>query len=477
MDKNEQINVLIRKRLIRDGQVTSMKYLERIIIKVLYSILCLLFLIGCTRYNPDINDFDNTGFYANLKGSTLSPIGKKAAYYEGRIYYLSSELGRQGIYSMDTSGKDIRLEISVEDIRSINVRDDGIYYAGFAGIKKNPSGTFRQFRLLIQKTGETKTVDYLKDVDYACDWPVADGNVWDFYISNHGVVVICFAEVNHHMKVQIREVASFLNGHVVPRTDYTIVNEGTAVNYEGLNQSTLAVGQLNGISLISDSFSMTDSPTKEFLTFCLSVLDQNTRNDVVKMMTGSYLGYNDDDADYLRWFCRGNSDGFILASVHGLEKYDLATNTVSDIVTFDQPENVYAQIDCGDNFLVFTELLRKTYDLDYHYYRELKQTRALAESLYRVDPEIGAKQLLLAIEKENAFLYADAETTVTGGGKTISIYDISGDKAVLLRTIAIEHNILGYSNKVDTAGGWLFLYRFNEQTQRDELIEKVYIGS
>ena len=115
--------------------------------------------------------------------------------------------------------------------------------------------------------------------------------------------------------------------------------------------------------------------------------------------------------------------------------------------------------------------------MDYHYYRELKQTRALAESLYRVDPEIGAKQLLLAIEKENAFLYADAETTVTGGGKTISIYDISGDKAVLLRTIAIEHNILGYSNKVDTAGGWLFLYRFNEQTQRDELIEKVYIGS
>ena len=83
----------------------------------------------------------------------------------------------------------------------------------------------------------------------------------------------------------------------------------------------------------------------------------------------------------------------------------------------------------------------------------------------------------MTLEYNNAFLYTDAKTAVTGGGKTISIYDISGDKAVLLRTIEIEHSIVDYSNKTDTAGGWLFLYRFNEQTQRDELIEKVFIGS
>ena len=47
----------------------------------------------------------------------------------------------------------------------------------------------------------------------------------------------------------------------------------------------------------------------------------------------------------------------------------------------------------------------------------------------------------------------------------------------MLRTIQMEHNIVDRANKVDNAGGWLFLYRFNEQTQRDELIEKVFIGS
>jgi hypothetical protein len=77
----------------------------------------------------------------------------------------------------------------------------------------------------------------------------------------------------------------------------------------------------------------------------------------------------------------------------------------------------------------------------------------------------------------DAFLYIDASIAATASGKEISVYDISGDKAELLRTIGTDHNIVDRANKVDTAGGWLFLYRFNEETQRDELIEKVYIGS
>jgi len=452
------------------------KHLFGLASKVSCGILCLLLLYGCAPQDPNANNFDNTGFYANLKADAASTIGKKAAYYGERIYYLSSELGTQGIYSMDQQGEDMVLEIPVEDIRSINVRDDGIYYAGFTGIEENSSGPFRQFHLLIRKNDETNIADFLKDVGYPIPNSSFDGNVWDFYISNNGVVVICFAEVGGYRQLQMREVASFLNGDVISANDYEVLNKNIAIHYASFNQYKFEVGQLDGLYFLPDYFSYPEY-SGEFLSLCLSVVDLNAKGNVVKMLAGSYLGYNDDDADYLRWFCRGNSDGFILASVHGLENYDVATNTVSDIVTFDQPENVYAQIDCGDDFLVFTELLRETYDLDYRYSKILKQTRALAESLYRVDPETGAKQLLLTLEYNNAFLYTDAKTAVTGGGKTISIYDISGDKAVLLRTIEIEHSIVDYSNKTDTAGGWLFLYRFNEQTQRDELIEKVFIGS
>ena len=454
----------------------TMKHLFRRSCKVLSGVFCLLFLIGCTSYDPDINDFDKGGFYSNLKADASSTIGRKAACYDGRIYYLSSELGTQGIYSMNPEGEEIVLEIPIEDIRAINVRNDGIYYAGFTGIEVNLSGPYRQFRLLFRRNGETSTADFLKNVGYSNTRPSSDGNVLDFYISDNGVVVICFAEINHHRQVQLREVVSFQNGQPVYMADYKGAKYDPSIHYTGFNRNKIEIGQLDGLYFLPDYFSYPEY-NGEFLSLCLSVIDLNAKDNVVKMLTDWYLGYNDDSADYMRWFCRGSSDGFILASVHGLEKYDVATNTVLDIVTFDQPENMYAQIDCGDHFLVFTELLRKTYDLDYHYSNDLKQTRALAESLYRVDPETAARQLLMTLEYNNTFLYADAKTVVTGGGKTISIYDISDDKAVLLRTIEIEHSIVDYSNKVDTAGDWLFLYRFNEQTQRDELIEKVYIGS
>lgn len=456
-------------------QKPCMKFSRFICIWLVFSLI-ILTLSGCTSQALDINNFDNTGFYANLKVDAYSPIGRKSAYANGRIYYLSSELGTQGIYSMNQQGEDIVLEIPAEDIRSINVREDGIYYAGFTGMKENDSGSFRQFRLLSRKNDGTDNADFLKDAGYPIPNTKFDSNVWDFYISDNGVVVICFAEVNHHMQAQLRYVASFKNEKVVSASDYKVVNESSTIHYAGFNHNRFKVGYQESLYFLADYFSDPDYKG-EFLSSCLSVVDLNSIDHTVKMLTGSYLGYNDDNAYFLRWFCRGNSDEFILGSVHGLEKYDLATNTVSDIVTFDQPENVYFQIDCGDHFLVFTELLRRTYDLDYRYSNILKQTRALAESLYCVDPETGAKQLLLTLEDNNAFLYADANTAVTGGDKTISIYDITGDKAVLLRTIAIENNIVDYSNKVDTAGGWVFLYRFNEQTQRDELLEKVYIGS
>jgi hypothetical protein len=83
-----------------------------------------------------------------------------------------------------------------------------------------------------------------------------------------------------------------------------------------------------------------------------------------------------------------------------------------------------------------------------------------------LDPDTSEIVRLLHVGRNNAFLYADAKTAVTGGGKEISIYDISGDTAILQRTIEIEHNIVDRANKVDTAGSWLFLYRFNEKTQR-----------
>jgi hypothetical protein len=102
---------------------------------------------------------------------------------------------------------------------------------------------------------------------------------------------------------------------------------------------------------------------------------------------------------------------------------------------------------------------------------------ALGESLYRVNPDTGEKTCLLKLGRNQAFLYADRKIALAASDKTISIYDISTNTAVLQKTIPLTHKIVDRANKLDTAGGWLFLYHFNEEMQRDELIEKVFIGS
>ena len=74
-------------------------------------------------------------------------------------------------------------------------------------------------------------------------------------------------------------------------------------------------------------------------------------------------------------------------------------------------------------------------------------------------------------------MYADDSKFAVASGKKLMIYTIADSSPQLLRKITLDNKMVDNANKVDSAGGWLFLYRFNEETQRDELIEKVYIGS
>ena len=148
-----------------------------------------------------------------------------------------------------------------------------------------------------------------------------------------------------------------------------------------------------------------------------------------------------------------------------------------EICTFPKTESIYATYDNGSDIFLLTKTFRREGWIR-NKFRELFQIPdQKGENLYRVNPSIGKSTTMLELDQGDAFLYIDDAIVATASSNVISIYDISGDTAKLLRTIEIEHNIVDYANKTDTAGGWLFIYRFNEKTQRDELIEKVYIGS
>ncbi len=451
---------------------------RRLLIAIVILFISAFTLVAISNYRKaQTNQLDSITFSANIKADSCSANGRKACFFNGRIYYLSSESGTQGIYSMNSSGSDIKLEVPVEDIRAITVNNDYIYYSGFSGNQENICGRYRQFRLFSLKSGDTQPVDFLKAAQYSDS--LQDENVWNFFVTNDNMLLIDLVNIDGYPAHVSHIIVSFKDSTAVQLSEYQVVEASDQVESTSYNSRPIYLMNLDGVLFVSGSSAFENQSTNDTLSYSRSAYYLNPNgNQIVFPIERAESSFDAFYVDtFSRWFCRVEGSNIIFSSVRGLESYNRETKITSKITTFDLPECVYNLIDCGDSFLVFTEELRAGYKQNRFATKVMKLNRALSVSLYRVNADTGEKTLLLTLPRNHSFLSADGQTVATGGGKTISIYDISGDSAVLLRTIQVEHNIVDRANKVDSAGGWLFLYRFNEETQRDELIEKVYIRS
>lgn len=434
-------------------------------------------LAGCTIRTPSANRLDTLAFSANLKSDAFSSSGKKAACYADRIYYLSSETGTQGICSMKTDGTDLRLELPVEDIRAIQVRNDGIYYSGFHGMAENDWGSYRQFRLYSLTSGSKTPVDYLSTCAYSDD--LRDENVWDFVLDDSGCVVVRFVNIVGYNGDSGLSVVTFRNNQAISFSQYALLEDSSRSAVTKSNQALFNLVRLNDLYFVPGNYALGQSEAAEQLygRGTLSVYDANRQQPALPIdrLYSAAEAYN--AADFPRWIARVDGNTILFASVRGLFAYDMDTKMASDIVSFALPDCLYAQIDCGNNILVFTERLRSSYRANALATRIFRQNRMLGETLYRVDVASGVKTPLLTIGRNQSFVYASAQLAAAADGKTIRVYDIGTDTPSLIQTIRLRHAIVDSANKVDTAGGWLFLYRFNEETGRNELLEKVYLGA
>ena len=151
----------------------------------LFIICCIVFLLtGCidSELGDENEDRANVNQnYLNYKQDVYCEWGKESAFYNDRIYYFQSG-DKPGIYSMDIRGKDKRLEVYVENIRKLQVRDDGIYYA--API----DGDYpRRYGIYWNEWESTKAQEYLEiypDLNYT------EGNVWDFFINENDSMIV-----------------------------------------------------------------------------------------------------------------------------------------------------------------------------------------------------------------------------------------------------------------------------------------------
>ena len=151
----------------------------------LFIICCTVFLLtGCIDSGLGEENEDRANVnqnYLNYKQDIYCEWGKESAFYQDRIYYFQSG-DEPGIYSMDTRGKDKRLEIYVENIRKLQVRDDGIYYASQKG-ENYP----RRYTIYRKEWEGIKAQEYF---DTYPDFTYSEGNVWDFFINEDDSMVV-----------------------------------------------------------------------------------------------------------------------------------------------------------------------------------------------------------------------------------------------------------------------------------------------
>ncbi|OJU10825.1 MAG: hypothetical protein BGN88_02800 [Clostridiales bacterium 43-6] len=436
-------------------------------------VLILLFACtGCLARSPEFNNLDTYSFYANMKPS-LANYGKKTAAYNNRIYYLSTEYGTQGIYSMFLDGTDVRREFAAADIRSLTVDASGFYYSCFSHVGTNDNGEYRCFQLLHRDSATGAPIDLIGQAENTVQSDLE--NIWDFYLAEDGCLYFRTAQMDFYLGSMNLSASAIDQGRILTMPDYTIPLDnlsaigdpqldGGLVIYQRKNQmfpvSTYITTEADWATIYDDNVSLFD------------LAKQRTILPIDALFLSSYERGNGPYSDH--WLLRYTNKGILLAYEAGLYEYAGISKT---LCSFPKTESIYSTYDTGSDIFLMTKTFRKDGWIRKEFRKLFQIPTKKGENLYRFDPLTGGCSAILKLGDGEAFLFIDDDTVAAASGKEISIYDISNDKAELLRTIKVSHNIVDRANKVDTAGDWLFLYRFNEQTQRDELIEKVYIGS
>jgi len=433
-----------------------------------------MMLGACVPHDQSFNDIDARIFSAHMKPFSNDETGKKAVLNDERIYYLSGELGQQGIYSMRLDGSNIQFEFPVEDIRAMQINDDGYFYSGYRNTATNSNGTYRLFRLYHRKDREQVPYDVIDHIGDTADF--IDTNTWDFHFNADGNLFIRSVEQDWLTGENNLCLLSFVNGTVVPKAEYQVLTNDDAVFQKDYPRESLCTYR------IQDQYFILSNPIGSFggeemvgNRVSIALFDDALQRQVLPV-DNLFLSLGDYSDFPIRWIVRKNQSHFLIAGDNGLTDYDLDAKAGEQLVRFPKRENLFAIYDSGDDLLLLTRRFRHTDILSLYFEYLFSVETIKGESLYRFDPETGQSRRLIKLGVKQAFLSVDDHFAAVAKGKQVLIYDISAEKPKLVRTIDLNHEIVDRANEVDTAGGWLFLYQFNLKTCRDELIEKVNIG-
>ena len=389
----------------------------------------------------------------NFKQNPQRNSGIASAVYGDRIYYVSNELGKSGIYSMELDGSDVRMEVENPSVIYLQVVDGELVYSGIYRADENnksslpATGYCHKIYETSRNTPQFTIINELLDKSRF--------NIVDAYRTGEGV---------------------------------TACTENAGL--DGESYTTLYILKMEGGEILQEETFQFDYIWSQ-IENDRRVLEQETAEvkvDRYADATVLYRGEREEDENYYLYRSGAvltdqsshtlgigikyhilNMDGNIIhASFHNgnvfdrgmlieidLNKKEIRTNTPAGLG--ENERAVYAAEHNGE-ILVVTENATD--------YRELRLYPG-NQKLQILDTETLELREIFAAGEEEQILAVQDEYIVTLEGNTIYKY-ILKDEIVNMRSRIAEINGLVKERsspieqyQVDTAGDWLFFYKIH----------------
>ena len=390
-------------------------------IKIIITLLIVLLLAGCVSWSGIIasqkkaNESLPTIRY---KSDANMPFGQMAAIYENNLYYCDKKDSGTGIYKLDLSSGKEELIIEVENIRKIQITEDGVYYIGRTpenDIEKNDSDAeWSTYQLFFHEGYEkTKVKDKLITESI---------RAWDFYVVKEGIF--------------FTTAISAIPAGYIAVYKYFLKNTGNYLIWENVEvvveeiAETITISEFEGL-IFGSRFTFTEE-REEQVTALASTYDREqdgivyTASDRISREAGyHYMLLANYEGGYL---CTENSNLY-LADENGIRKQ----------TTIDSIEKIKFGFKQGNQIYLISSMKNQEY------------IHALNLDTFEVETirELGKNERVIAMTDEG-FL---CSTT-----KKILLRDIQNGE--IIHSQSWNKKINWDKNTIEMAGDYIFVYEY-----------------
>lgn len=440
--------------------------MRRVMITVLSFILIVSCLSSCVGKDIANNNLDTKKFLTYYKQDSNANFGKKACVFKDRIYYFSNEKGLSGIYSMDRKGGDVKTELEVQDIRKLQLTENGIFFCGFKDFEANQNGKNRVFDLLFKDSTSDNTVSILDQERYK-DIKNLNGNeknIWDFYYVDPSLTIVENVEATIPTSMMGLQTFCISNNGVIENEQYTVILEEKKMQ-NPLAESMFCISEINELIISSR-----ESPSWQAKRYVEE--GKSSHSDRRYVIDNADVSVLDIDNNLMvlgdnrlfpvykfknRMLRSLNARGLIVTVGNEISLLDMNTLKFINQANLSDTADILFLLDTGEFAYIISE------------------TEKGNQGIYAFNLDTFASTNLMNFDKGEKVLWLDTHQALVLSGATVGFYRIDNEICEKISSIELDRKIDSKEYKTDVAGNWLFVYKFDSKLNADILQYKINI--